>query len=55
MTNLITRAYTRWVEADRAWRNAQYLAQLPEHLLTDMGIVPGGAGSIARQIQIGER
>ena len=55
MPNLITRAYTRWVEADRNWRTAQHLAQLPEYLLVDMGVMPGGPGSIARQIQIGER
>ena len=44
---------TRWREAGRRRRDAAHLARLPDYLLRDMGLTPGGESSLTRQIRDG--
>jgi uncharacterized protein YjiS (DUF1127 family) len=53
--NWITRTAANWRAADKRRRDAEHLARLPDYLLYDMGLTPGGEPSLARQLRKGGR
>jgi hypothetical protein len=55
MSNWITRTAAQWREAGRRRRAAAHLAKLPDYLLRDMGLAPGGEASLASQLRSDER
>lgn len=51
MPNPISRAFARFRRTSDERRAASRLAALPDYLLRDMGLVPGGEAALARQIR----
>lgn len=51
MENAVLRAFAHLRDSGRRRREAQRLANLPDYLLYDMGLTPGGEASLARQIR----
>jgi uncharacterized protein YjiS (DUF1127 family) len=53
--NWLTRTTAHLRAADKRRRDAGHLAALPDYLLRDIGLTPGGEISLSRQLRGGDK